>query len=95
MFFVVVVQPAIASASASASANASASSSVRASASASIPASASASIPASAQASVDDDEKQVDMKCVCRSFVFVYLCECDLMTLTNMFYVLHNFRFKN
>jgi hypothetical protein len=50
MFFVVVVQPAIASATASA--NASASSSVRAS--------ASASIPASAQASVGDDEKQVD-----------------------------------
>jgi hypothetical protein len=56
MFFVVVVQPAIASATTSA--NASASSSVRASASASIP--ASVSIPASAQASVGDDEKQVD-----------------------------------
>jgi hypothetical protein len=50
MFFVVVVQPAIASATASV--NASASSSVRAS--------ASASIPASAQASVGNDEKQVD-----------------------------------
>jgi hypothetical protein len=48
MFFVVVVQPAIASATASA--NASASSSVK----------ASASIPASAQASVGDNEKQVD-----------------------------------
>jgi hypothetical protein len=33
--------------------------------------------------------------CVCHSFVFVYLCECDLMTLTNMFFVLNNFRFRN
>jgi hypothetical protein len=42
---------------------------------------------------LNDDE--MEYTCVCRSFVFVYLCACDLMTLTTMFFVLNNFRFRN